>query len=492
MGKKKDQHNTRTSHPPVVSVLGHVDHGKTTLLDSIRKTNKVDKEAGGITQSIGASSIQISHEGKDRKITFIDTPGHEAFANMRSYGVNASDIILLVIASDDGIKPQTKESIDLILKSGLDFIVVFTKSDAPGSNIERVKKEVLKTGILLEGLGGKTPFISVSAKDNTNMKELLDLILIVYDIKEIKKDEKDKFQGVVIESQIDKRRGPVSSVIVKSGTLKRPAKLFLGAKEIGGVRALFDTEFKQIQSAYPGDAIEILGISEVLPAGSIIYDIAEKIKEKVSDSKVLKDLSHHDLLKRINAKDKDKLPLILKTRTSGEHEAIVNSLPDDVEIIYEGKGDIVASDIMMAKDFKAIVVGFNVGIEKQAESIANSQDIFYRNYTIIYKMLEEIKDAAQMLLDQGTKKIAGKAKILASFEGTAGTILGIKVEEGRVQVGDLVQKEDTDETIAKITTLKQGKEDIKQIGKNKECGIMTDPEIDFTIGDVLIFLSSKK
>ncbi len=492
MGKNKETQNIRTSHPPVVSVLGHVDHGKTTLLDAIRKTNKADREVGGITQSIGASSITISHEGKNREITFIDTPGHEAFSNMRSYGVNASDITLLVVASDDGIKPQTKESIDLILKSGLDFIVVFTKSDAPGANLEKVKGEVLKEGILLEGLGGNIPFISVSAKTNSNIKELLDLILIVYDIKGIKKDESEPFQGVVIESQLDKRRGPVSSVIVKRGTLKRTTKIFLKDKEVGSVRALFNTGLKQTDKALPGDAVEILGITSVLPAGSVLYDVPEEKNENKSSSSIIPaDTNHHDLLKRIQMKSTDKLPLILKTHTSGEYEAILASLPEDVEIIFEGRGDINVSDIMMAKDFNAIVVGFNVGVEKQAESIAIAQNIFYRSYSIIYKMLEEIEDAAQMLLEQAMRKIAGKAKILASFEGSSGTIIGIRVDEGRVQVGDLVQTEEKEVTIGKVVSIKQNKEDVKQVGKDKECGIMTDPAIDFTIGDVLIFLSSK-
>lgn len=492
MGKNKESYNTRTVHPPVVSVLGHVDHGKTTLLDAIRKTNKADREAGGITQSIGASSIKIIHDKAEREITFIDTPGHEAFSNMRSYGVNASDITLLVIASDDGIKPQTKESIDLILKSGLDFIVVFTKSDAPGANLEKVKGEVLKIGILLEGHGGNVPFISVSAKTNSNIKELLDLILIVYDIKEIKKEENAPFLGVVIESQLDKRRGPVSSLIVKKGTLKRSIRLFLKDKEVGSVRALFDTELKPVQSALPGDAVEILGINNVLPAGSVLSDTLEKTVEQVQKSTALVDLSHHDLLKRIKMQSADKLPLILKTKTSGEYEAVVGSLPDDVEIIFEGRGDINASDIMMAKDFNAIIVGFNVNIEKQAESIAVAQNIFYRTYTIIYKMLEEIEDAAQMLLEKAMRKIAGKGKIIASFEGTTGTIIGLKIEEGRVQVGDYIQKEEVEENIGKVISIKQNKADVKQVGKDKECGIMADTKIDFTIGDMLIFLSSKK
>jgi len=491
MGKNKDQKQHRTSHPPVVSVLGHVDHGKTSLLDAIRKSNKAEREAGGITQSIGASSVVISHEGKDREITFIDTPGHEAFANMRSHGVNAADVVLLVVASDDGVKPQTKESIDIISKSNLPYIVVFTKSDAPGANIEKAKQEILKSGILLEGLGGTVPYISVSAKTNNYIRELLDLILIVYDIQEIKKDEDATFQGVVIESQLDKRRGPVSAVVVKSGKLSRGIKLFLGAQEVGNVRALFNTEIKPTQSALPGDAVEILGITSVLPAGSVLHDTVQRAAS-FSGSTALSDVSSHDLLARIKMQNKEKLPIILKTRTSGEYEAIIASLPDDVEIIFEGRGDVSVSDIMMAKDFSAIVVGFNVKAEKQAETIAQSQNIFFRTYSIIYKMLEEIEDAALMLLESQARKIAGKAKVLAQFEGSSGTIIGIRIDEGRVQVGDLVQTEESETTLGKVSSIKHGKEDVKQVGKDKECGIMTDAPIDFTIGDVLVFVSSKK
>jgi len=491
MEKAKESQKERYSHPPVVSVLGHVDHGKTTLLDAIRKTNQAAGEAGGITQSIGASSIEISHDGKNREITFIDTPGHVAFSNMRSHGVSASDIALLVIAADDGIKPQTKESLEIIKNAGVPYIIVFTKSDAPGANIEKVKQEVLKEGVSLEGLGGDVPFIAVSAKIGDKIKELLDLILIVYDISEIKKDDNENFQGVVIESRLDKKKGPVSTIIVKKGTVTYGMKLFLGSEERGKVRAIFDTNLKQVQTALPGDAVEILGISGVLHAGSVLYGSAQ---EKIAEEKsiISKMETHHDLLRKIQMQEKEKLPLIIKTRTSGEYEAVLASLPDSVEVVFEGKGDISVTDIMMAKDFSAIVIGFNVGIEKQAEMIANSQNIFFRTYTIIYKLLEEIEDAAALILEKGIKKVAGKAKIIAQFEGTSGTIIGIKVEEGRVQVGDAIQKEDSEERIAKVVTIRQAKEDVKQVGKGKECGMMTDPQIDFTIGDVLIFLPSKK
>ena len=266
-----DSSNDTTSQfPPVVSVLGHVDHGKTTLLDTIRKSSIATGEAGGITQAIGASKVEIVHEGKKRNITFIDTPGHEAFSNMRSHGVSASDIVLLVVASDDGIKPQTKESIEKILASKLPYIVVITKMDAPGANIEKVKQELAKEGVLLEGLGGDVPFIGVSAKTGNKIVDLLDLIVIVYDFSEIIKDASTPFTGVIIEAKLDKRRGILASLIVKNGKISIGDKIYTEAKEVGKIKALIDAAGQQVKEANPGDAIEIMGLTEVLKSGSII------------------------------------------------------------------------------------------------------------------------------------------------------------------------------------------------------------------------------
>ncbi len=264
--------NTQSKfYPPVISVLGHVDHGKTTLLDTIRKTNIATREAGGITQRVGASEIEVNHEGKKRSITFIDTPGHEAFSNMRSQGVSAADIVLLIVASDDGIKPQTKESIELIRSANIPFIVVFTKSDAPRAQIEKVKQEVIRENILLEGLGGDVPYIAVSAKTGEKIQDLLDLILLIYDLSAIQKDEKEPFLGVIIDSKTDKRRGIVSSLVVKSGLLKVSDKLYIQGKEVGKVRAIVNTFGKQEKEAAPGSAIELLGLTETLSAGTVLF-----------------------------------------------------------------------------------------------------------------------------------------------------------------------------------------------------------------------------
>lgn len=481
-----NENETRKIYAPVVSVLGHVDHGKTTLLDSIRKSNIAPREAGGITQAIGASKIQVTHEGKKREITFIDTPGHEAFSNMRSHGVSASDIVLLVVAADDGIKPQTKESIEKILASKLPFIVVITKIDALGANIEKVKQEIMKEGILLEGLGGDIPYIGVSAKTGEKITDLLDLIVIVYDYSEIKKDEKGEFEGVVIEAKLDKRRGILGSLIVASGKISVGDKIFTKQKEVGKIKALVDPNGQQVKVAYPGDAVEVMGLSEVLSAGEVVNTKGATSPQQMAVAKH----TPADLMKILTTKQTEKLPVIIKTQTSGEYEAILASLPDDVEVVFEGRGEISPSDILMAKDFSAIVVGFNVGIEKQAKILADSNKTFYNTYNIIYKMLEELEDAAMLLMERAQRKIYGKAQILAKFEGNQGQIIGVRITEGRLAIGDkIVIKHGEDESEpSKILTLKQGKKDVKEVGKGNECGLTIDPEVDFTIGDMILSL----
>ena len=482
MEQKNEQ---QKNFPPVVSVLGHVDHGKTTLLDTFRKSSIAAREAGGITQAMGASTVEVVHDGKKRLVTFIDTPGHEAFSNMRSHGVSASDIILLVVAADDGIKPQTKESLDKIVASKLPFIVVITKTDSEGSNIEKIKQQLAKEGVLLEGLGGDVPYIGVSAKTGDKIADLLDLILIVYDISDIKKSTDVAFEGVVIEAKLDKRRGILASLIVKQGKLSVGEKVFTASKEVGKVRALTNTSLKQVREAFPGDAVEILGLTEVLQAGSVVNS---KGATMAAITTALTTPTAVDFMKLISTKQTEKLPVIIKTQTSGEFEAIFQALPEDVEVVFEGRGEISASDILMARDFSAIVVGFNVDIEKQAKVLAESNKTFYSTYTIIYNLLDELKDAAELLKERAQRKVLGRAQILATFDGNEGQILGVRIIDGRLMVGDkLVITKGEDETSeSKIASLKQGKKDVKELGKGNECGIMIDPQVDFTIGDMVI------
>ncbi len=488
--EQKNNNQQPENFPPVVSVLGHVDHGKTTLLDKIRQSSVASREKGGITQSIGASEIEIKHEGKNRRITFIDTPGHEAFANMRSQGVSAADIVLLIIAADDGIKPQTQESITKILEANIPYIVVFTKIDAPGAQVERAKQQVISAGILLEGLGGEVPYIGVSAKTGEKIQDLLDLVVLVYDLSGIKKDESSEFMGVIMDAASDKRRGIVSSVIVKSGKISVGTNIYTHGKVVGRVRALTTPNSKNVKEAFPGDAVEILGMTEVLPTGSVIFD--REMEPAVTNNLPAK-TAPTDIMAFLNDDKRDFVPVIIKTQTSGEMEAIKNSLPDKVTVIYEGQGDVNVSDILMAKDFHALVLGFNVSAAKDAVQIAESDKVFYKSYGIIYQLLDELKVLIETLDEEETEHEIGRGDILASFLGSSGVIMGTKVTFGRLAVGDRIAifRGEREVGRGEITSIKKNKEDVRLVEKNVECGVMIRPEVDFQPQDVIIAYSKK-
>lgn len=485
--------STASNFPPVVSVLGHVDHGKTSLLDAIRKTDIAAKEHGGITQRIGASTIEIDHEGKKRSITFIDTPGHEAFFTMRSQGVGASDIALLIVAADDGIKPQTKESIEKILEAKIPYIVVITKIDLETAQIEKVKQMLMGSGVLLEGLGGDVPYIGVSSKTGDKIKDLLDLILLVYDMHHVEKTKDAPFMGVVIDSKMDKRRGAVSTVIVKNGMLTAGNKLYKFEKEIGKIRALFDTKEKSTKEVFPGMAAEILGLTEVLETGSIVWDKPQKAAE-IAKKAAVQNYTSQDLRTFFDEQDKDALTIILKAETSGEMDAVKSSLPAEIGIAGEGQGDISIADILLAKDLKALVLGFNVGITKEAKNLADSEGVFYKTYTIIYNLLDEMKDALLGMSLEEEVKIRGKGEIIAEFPTAVGKILGVKVVEGRLAINDpvIVTREDSEIGRAKITLLKRGKAEVKEVGRGLECGVTLSPLVDFQVGDVILSHNDKK
>jgi len=479
--------NQKASFAPVISVLGHVDHGKTSLLDKIRQTSIAAREKGGITQKIGASQIEILHEGIKRKITFIDTPGHEAFSSMRAQGVDAADIVLLVVAADDGIKPQTKESIEKILEAKLPFIVVITKIDVPGANIEKVKQQLLSENIPLEGLGGSVSYVGVSSKTGEHIKDLLDLIILTYDLSSIEKNDKDDFLGVVIDSKLDKRKGSVASIVVKAGMLVFGEKIYAGSDEVGKVRALFDTFEKGVKRAIPGEAVEILGLNEVLNAGSII-------KTKKESAPILEERAKSanpqitDIADFFNEEKKENVLVILKSDSSGELEAVKESLPKNIEIAYAGQGEIGVSDILLAKDLKALVVGFNVSISKEAKILAESEKVFFKIYGIIYELLDELSDLIAAIKAEGVEKVLGRGKVLERFSGTSGEIIGTKVTEGRFAIKDKIRIMRKDEEIgeALIVSIRKGKSDVKQVIKNDECGIIISSEVDFRQGDDII------
>lgn len=482
-----DKISTSVSYPPVVAVLGHVDHGKTTLLDTIRSTSIADREHGGITQKIGASSIEISHEGKTRKITFIDTPGHEAFAKMRGRGAQAADIGLLIVSSVDGVMPQTRESIAVLKESGIPIIVVLTKSDLPTKNPEKVKGQVLREGIMLEGMGGEVPVIEVAAKTKQNIKELLDLILLVQELHasdhagdENSISPENPLKAIVIESHLDQKAGPRATLIIKDGTINARQELF-NEDGMSKARSVINEDGKMIQSASIGDAVEVLGFIKVPQVGAIISD-AKVIPSVPMDS------SEKVVLEYSPDANKDELPIILLADSEGSLEAITNALPEKVNILEQKTGEMTESDVMHAKSTGALVIGFNSKIRPDVAKLARTEKVLMKNYTIIYELLDELADVIEGKRLAQIEEIYGTAKILASFPFEKTIVLGISVTDGRVARGDKVRIIRGEEVIgeAQITSLRIGKNVLSKVEKGHEAGVVISPMLDFIVGDMLL------
>lgn len=465
--------------PPVVAVLGHVDHGKTTLLDAIRKTSIAERESGGITQRIGASSVTIQHDGKPRTITFIDTPGHAAFTNMRGRGAQAADIGILVVSAADGVMPQTEESINVLKQAGIPYVVALTKADLETAIPDKVKQQLLKADVRLEGYGGDVPVISVSAKTNLNIKELLDLILLVQEVHgDASRSVTASLKAIVIESKLDQKAGPRATVVLKNGTLHVRGVVYADTLE-GKVRSLLNTEGKPVQEATVGQAVEVLGFSEVPQVGSIITQEkqAQKLPQEPEAEKPYSAM-----------KEGIELSAVLVADTLGSLEAIRYSLPEGVDIISEKTGEITEADILLAKSTSAVVLGFNTKIRPDVEKLAITEKVLAKNYTIIYEMLDEIRDVIEGRALARMEQIYGQAHILASFPYEKQTVLGVKVQEGRVARGDKVRLMHGEEAIGEstITSLRQGKNQTSKVEQGQEAGIILTPALDFQVGDVLL------
>ena len=478
MDKTNKNKKNEFDFPPVVAVLGHVDHGKTTLLDAIRKSNIAEREHGGITQKIGASVIEISHEGKIRKITFIDTPGHEAFSMMRSRGAMAADIGLLIVSSTDGVMPQTKESINHLKASKIPFIVVLTKSDIPEKNIEKVKQQLSKEKIQIEGYGGDVPVIEVSAKTNSNIKELLDLILLVFDLNESKFDfsPQKPLLGIIIESKLDLRAGPKATVIIKNGTIHPRDEVYSEGIRCK-VRSLVNDKGENIKEATIGDAVEILGFEAVPKVGtSVTSSLSQSTETKEEKRLKLEELE-------------EGLPsFIIVADTLGSLEAIIESLPKEIQIALQKTGDIETSDVLYAKSINAIILGFNIKTKSDVLKLAATEKVLIRTYNLIYEMLDEIEDLLEGKRISMQEQIYGRAKIMARFPFDKTEVLGLSVLEGRVAKGDKVRVSRGDTIIGEgtISSVRQGKEQVSKVEQGKECGIVVSPVLDFNIGDMII------
>lgn len=474
-------------YPPVVAVLGHVDHGKTTLLDAIRKSSIAEREKGGITQKIGASAVEIIHEGKERWVTFIDTPGHEAFTKMRSRGAQVADLSLLVISSVDGVKPQTKESIEALRAAKAPFIVVLTKSDLPTKNPEKVKQELLKEQIPLEGFGGDTPVIEVSAKTNYNIKELLDLILLLFDLhnpptyKEEINSEKP-LEAVVIDAKLDVRAGAKATVIIKNGTIKVREDVQIDG-QIFKVRTLFDTNGKPVQTATIGEAVEILGFTEVPPVGGLVLN---KMTEVAITQSAAKPLTREMNYKR-EVVHKG-ISLMLVADSQGSLEAIVNALPEGIKLVSQKTGEVNEADILMGKSTGSIILSFNTKLKPDILSFSYTEKVLLRNYEIIYELLDEVKDALEGKIQSQMEHIFGSAKILAKFPFEKTFAFGISVLDGRIARGDRLRIIRDDAVLGEtsINSLRVGKNSTSKVEKGNEAGIILSGVLDIQVGDMIL------
>ncbi len=477
--------------PPVVCVMGHVDHGKTSLLDAIRKTNVTDREAGGITQHIGAYTVSVA----DRKITFLDTPGHEAFTAMRMRGANSTDIAILVVAADDGVMPQTIEAINHAKAAGIEIIVAVNKIDKPSANIERVKQELTEYELVSEDWGGSTVFAPVSAKTGEGIEQLLEMILLTADIMELKANPKRKARGLVIEAQLDKGRGPVATVLIQKGTLRVGDFVSAGSCH-GKVRAMVDDKGRRVKEAGPSTPVEILGLSDVPTAGEVILShdsdrtaksyaetyLAQNKEKMLEETKSR--MSLDDLFSQIQEGNLKELNLIVKADVQGSVEAVKQSLLKlsneevVVKCIHGGVGAINESDVMLATASNAIIIGFNVRPDVTAKTTAEREGVDIRLYRVIYQAIEDIEAAMKGMLDPVfEEKVIGHAEVRQIFKASAiGNIAGSYVLDGIFQRGCKVRISREGKQIyeGSLASLKRFKDDVKEVKSGFECGLVFD------------------
>ncbi len=482
--------------PPIVTVMGHVDHGKTSILDKIRQTNIQAKEYGGITQHIGA--YQIEHEGQ--KITFIDTPGHAAFTQMRARGGRAADLVILVVAADDGVQPQTKEAISHAKAAGAPIIVAINKMDISGADPQKAKQGLAQENVLVEDWGGDIVSVEVSAKTGAGIKDLLDSILAVAELLTLKADPNEELEAMIIESKLDKKRGVVVSCIVRNGTLNVGDEI--GASGFHAkVRSLMDAQGKMVKQAGPSTPVEILGFKETPNVGDLIVTKGSELEELAVSQ---------DRVEIIGQETKKTVGVIIKADTQGTLEAVKASLANlvtesvgadfSIKFVLTSTGQITDSDILLASNTNSVVVGFNVSVPASATTLAEDLSVSVKTYKTIYDLIDDLKDLLQGTARSEEAKIKGRAEILQTFKLPSGDIIaGCTVLAGALKLDSRVEIytknpadiTDLDEPVyrGKIKKLKHGKEDITMAGKNTECGVLFKP--DFTDVEKGMFIEVK-
>ena len=488
--------------PPVVTVMGHVDHGKTTLLDAIRKTDVASREAGGITQHIGAYKVTLED---GRQITFIDTPGHEAFTTMRARGAQVTDIVILVVAADDGVMEQTKEAIEHARAAGVPIVVAINKIDKPNANPERVKGQLAELGLVPEEWGGDTLMANISARNRIGIEELLELVLLQAEMLDLKAAYDRPARGRVIESRLDKGKGPVATVLIQEGTL-REGDVFVSGQTFGRVRAMFDSLGQRVKEATPSTPVEILGFEELPQAGDdfiVVEDeekarkIAEYRQRKAREAEAAKQtkISLEKIFEKLKEGELKELKIVLKADTQGTLEALDASLQKlstdkvKVTIIRKGIGAITESDVMLASASDAIVIGFNVKPTSQAKEIAKQEGVDIRFYDVIYHLLEDIKKAMEGLLEPVYEEvITGIAEVRATFKvPKVGIVAGCYVKEGVISRNSKVRviRDGVVVFTGGIASLKRFKEDVKEVQAGYECGLKIENFNDVKVGDII-------
>ncbi|MGH7353821.1 MAG: translation initiation factor IF-2, partial [Candidatus Rokuibacteriota bacterium] len=496
-----------TLRPPVVTVMGHVDHGKTSLLDRIRKSKVAEKEAGGITQHIGAYQVMTSHG----KVTFLDTPGHEAFTAMRARGAQATDIVILVVAADDGVMPQTQEAINHARAANVPIIVAVNKIDKPEADPERVKRELANLELVPEEWGGQTIFVPTSAKKGTGIDQLLEMTALQSEILELKANANRAAKGVIIESRLDRGRGPVATVLIQNGTLREGDPVVVGAHS-GRIRALIDPTGRRVKTAGPSDAVEVHGLSGVPAAGDVLVAVSDERKARQiatmradrekAKGKASTRITLEGLQKQIQTGEVKELRLVLKADVQGSVEALTQALEqlstDEVKlkVIHNSVGAVNESDVMLASASGAIVLGFNVKPDPKAAAAAQANGVDVRNYNVIYDVVNDLKAAlAGLLAPEIRETTHGRAQVRQIFViSKLGPICGSNVTEGKVTRGAKVRVRRGDTVVGEGTlgSLKRFKDDVREVLNGLECGIGVDGVSGIQPGDVLEFYTTEE
>ena len=497
----EDREEDLMPRPPVIVVMGHVDHGKTSLLDAVKKTNVIEGEAGGITQHIGAYKVKVN----DREITFLDTPGHEAFTAMRARGAQITDIAILVVAANDGVMPQTVEAINHAKSAGIPIIVAINKMDLPDANIDKVKQELMAYDLVPEEWGGDTIFVPISAKQHQNIDQLLEMVLLEADMLELKANPNKQAKGVVIEARLDKNRGAIASMLVQRGTLDVGDTIVVGSS-IGRIRSMTDEKGKKVKKAGPSTPVEIMGLTEVPQAGDTFYEVKDektakhliekrKRQEREKTINAMNKVTLDNLFSQMEAGDLKVLNLIVKADVQGSVEAIKQSMEKlsneevRVKVIHAAAGAVTESDVTLAKVSNAIIIAFNVRPMPTAKDMAEKEEVEIKQYSVIYQAIDDVESAMKgMLAPKYEEHIIGNAEVRQTFKiSNVGTIAGAYVLDGKLErnAGVRVLRDNVVIHDGKLASLKRFKDDAKEVSKGYECGIQIEKYNDIKEGDII-------